>query len=103
MYALAFDMVISDLQKYYGEPYNKAYYEIKELLKKNGFEWVQGSTYMTMNDDLTALVKTVMELSKIEWFKKSVRDLRGFKVERAHPINQGENSLILYKICTFAP
>ena len=77
MYALAFDMVISDLQKYYGEPYN----EIKELLKKNGFEWVQGSTYMTMNDDLTALVKTVMELSKIEWFKKSVRDLRGFKVE----------------------
>ena len=58
MYALAFDMVISDLQKYYGEPYNKAYYEIKELLKKNGFEWVQGSTYMTMNDDLTALVKT---------------------------------------------
>lgn len=81
MYALAFDMVISDLQKYYGEPYNKAYYEIKELLKKNGFEWVQGSTYMTMNDDLTALVKTVMELSKIEQFKKSVRDLRGFKVE----------------------
>ena len=81
MYAIAFDMVISDLQKYYGEPYNKAYYEIKELLKKNGFEWVQGSTYMTMNDDLTALVKTVMELSKIEWFKKSVRDLRGFKVE----------------------
>ena len=37
MYALAFYMVISDLQKYYGEPYNKAYYEIKELLKKNGF------------------------------------------------------------------
>ena len=36
---------------------------------------------MTMNEDLTALVKTVMELSKIEWFKKSVRDLRGFKVE----------------------
>ena len=30
MYAIAFDMVISDLQKYYGEPYNKAYYEIKE-------------------------------------------------------------------------
>ena len=25
-----FDMVISDLQKYYGEPYNKAYYEIKK-------------------------------------------------------------------------
>ncbi len=60
MYALAFDMVISDLQKYYGEPYN----EIKELLKKNGFEWVQGSTYMTMNDDLTALVKQLWSFLK---------------------------------------
>ena len=30
---------------------------------------------------------------------------RGFRyrVNKAHPINQGENSLILYKICTFAP
>ena len=24
-------------------------------------------------------------------------------VDSAHPINQGENSLILYKICTFVP
>ena len=57
-------MFFSDLQKYYGEPYNKAYYEIKELLKKNGFEWVQGSTYMTMNDDLTALVKLLWSFLK---------------------------------------
>ena len=55
MYALSFDMVISDLKQYYGEPYNKAYYEIKSLLKDNGFTWVQGSTYLTANDDLTAL------------------------------------------------
>lgn len=81
MYALSFDMVISDLKQHYGEPYNNAYFEIKELLKKNGFDWVQGSTYMTQNDDLAALVKTIMELSKVDWFKKSVRDLRGFKVE----------------------
>ena len=74
-------MVISDLQKYYGEPYNKAYFEIKELLTASGFEWVQGSTYLTKADDLTAIVKTVMQLSKIDWFKKSVRDIRGFKVE----------------------
>ena len=32
-------------------------------------------------DDLSAIVKTVMELSKIDRFKKSVRDIRGFKVE----------------------
>lgn len=81
MYALSFDMVVSDLQKHYGTPYNKAYYDIKELLASNGFEWVQGSTYLSKTEDLTAIVKTVMQLSKIDWFKKSVRDIRGFKVE----------------------
>ena len=48
MYALAFDMVISDLQKYYGEPYNKAYYEIKELLKK---EWFRVGARQYIHDD----------------------------------------------------
>ncbi len=74
-------MAVNDLRKYYGEPYNNAYYEIKTLLAANGFSWIQGSTYMSQSDDLTALVKTVMDLSKIDWFKKSVRDIRGFKVE----------------------
>ena len=81
MFALSFDMVIADLKEQYGEPYNNAYYELKSLLNDNGFTWVQGSTYLTANDDLTALVKVVMELSKIDWFKKSVRDIRGYKVE----------------------
>lgn len=81
MYALAFDLVVSDLKTYYGEPYNKAYYDIKELLKGDGFEWVQGSVYLTQADELTAIVKAVMDLSKIDWFKKSVRDIRGFRVE----------------------
>ena len=81
MYALSFDMVVSDLRENYGEPYNRAYFEMKRLLKANGFEWVQGSTYLSTADDLSAIVKTVMELSKIDWFKKSVRGIRGFKVE----------------------
>ena len=81
MYALSFDMNTSDLKQYYGPSYNQAYYEIKKLLNNNGFTWVQGSTYLSDTDELTALVKVVMELSKINWFKCSVRDLRGFKVE----------------------
>lgn len=81
MYALSFDMSVSALQENYGEPYNNAYFEIKQMLMQNGFEWVQGSTYLCETDDLTSLVKTVMQLSKIDWFKKTVRDIRGFKVE----------------------
>ena len=38
-------MTVSSLEEHYGKPYNRAYYEIKECLKKNGFEWIQGSTH----------------------------------------------------------
>ena len=74
-------MSVSELRQHYGEPYNNAYYEIKELLKKDGFEWIQGSTYMTSSDDLANVIKAIMDLSKIDWFKRSVRDIRGYKVE----------------------
>ena len=81
MFAISFDMTVSELEQHYGTPYNRAYFEIKELLKENGFEWIQGSTYLTKSDDLGNLVKAIMELSKIDWFKKSVRDIRSYKVE----------------------
>jgi virulence-associated protein VapD len=81
MFAISFDLVISDLKKHYGEPYNNAYYEVKTLLEKNDFEWIQGSTYLTQSDDLGTLYKAILALSKIGWFEKSVRDIRGFKVE----------------------
>ena len=74
-------MVISNLKKHYSEPYNNAYFEIKEVLRRNGFNWVQGSTYLTESDDLGNVIKAIMDLSKIDWFKKSVRDIRGYKVE----------------------
>ncbi|MDR2651939.1 MAG: virulence protein [Prevotellaceae bacterium] len=74
-------MNISDLKINYGDPYNRAYFEIKVLMKKHRFEWVQGSTYLTQSDDLGDVFKVIIALSKINWFKKSVRDIRGFKVE----------------------
>ena len=50
-------------------------------MRTDGFEWIQGSTYMTRDNDMAKLVKAIMDLSKIDCFKKSVRDIRGFKVE----------------------
>lgn len=81
MFAISFDMSISDLEKHYGTPYNRAYFVIKEVLKMNGFNWVQGSTYLTQSDDLGNLFKAIEALKKIAWFRKSVRDIRGYKVE----------------------
>ncbi|MGV4509057.1 virulence protein, partial [Ornithobacterium rhinotracheale] len=47
MFAITFDMEISSLKEYYGEPYHKAYYDIRKLLKNYGFKWTQGSVYLS--------------------------------------------------------
>ena len=83
MYAIAFDLKIDDLKREYGDPYNGAYDEIRRELKAVGFDWMQGSVYINNNekDSLTTVYKAINKLSKIGWFKRSVRDIRAFKVE----------------------
>lgn len=81
MYAIAFDMVISELKKNYGEPYNNAYYEISNVLEKYEFYNTQGSVYLTKNSDMANLLRATMALKQVAWFKNSVRDLRVFRVE----------------------
>ena len=58
MYAIAFDLEISELKKHYGDPYNN-----------------------DTTNNLATVYKAINLLSKIEWFAKSVRDIRAFKVE----------------------
>ena len=53
MYAIEFDLKIDDLKKEYGEPYNKAYDEIRQELETLGFEWTQGSLYISTNEKNT--------------------------------------------------
>ena len=81
MFAISFDMVVSRLEKAYGKPYNRAYYEIKNVLRKCGFNWIQGSTYLSETGNLGNLYMAINSLSKIKWFRESVRDIRGYKVE----------------------
>ena len=68
MYALSFDMNITDLKENYGDIYNNAYYEIRKLLIRDGFEWIQGSTYITRSDNLINLTQAILDLKKINWF-----------------------------------
>lgn len=83
MYALAFDLKVDRLKQEYGEPYNKAYDELRQELEGLGFEWTQGSVYINHDerDSLATIYRAVNRLSRIDWFKKSVRDIRAFKVE----------------------
>ncbi|MDE7311236.1 MAG: virulence protein [Eubacterium sp.] len=83
MYAIAFDLKIDELKKAYGDPYNGAYDEIRQELESLGFAWTQGSVYINADtsNSLTTVYKAINRLSKINWFKQSVRDIRAFKVE----------------------
>ena len=83
MYAIAFDLKIDDLKKSYGEPYNGAYDEIKRELEALGFQWMQGSLYMSnaTNNTLVHVFNAINRLKEIDWFVTSVRDIRAFKVE----------------------
>ena len=81
MYAISFDMVISDLKQNYGEPYNNAYFEIGKVLRQYQFYNTQGSVYLSPNSDMANLFRAMNALKKIGWFKSSVRDIRAFRVE----------------------
>ena len=72
---------ISDLKLHYGEPYNNAYFEITNELEKYGFYRAQRSVYISEKDDLANVSRAMIALKNIEWFRKSVRDIRAFKVE----------------------
>ena len=81
MFAIAFDMSISLLKENYGEPYNNAYFEIGKELRKYTFYNAQGSVYLTQNTNMANLFDAINGLKQIEWFRKSVRDIRAFRVE----------------------
>lgn len=81
MYAISFDMVVADLKQHYGEPYNNAYFEIKTELRKFGFYNAQGSLYLTEDRNMANLFRAIDALKRIDWFKKSARDLRAFRIE----------------------
>lgn len=81
MFAVSFDFSISDLKKYYGDPYHKAYFDMRNIMVKYSFVWIQGSTYVTKNEDMSVLFDLFKELSQTEWISKSIRDIRAFEMK----------------------
>lgn len=81
MFAISFDMVVSDLRVNFGEPYTNAYYEISNILERFGFYRVQGSVYVSQDGNMLNLTLAMNALKSVSWFKNSVRDIRAFRVE----------------------
>lgn len=82
MYALAFDLVVADTEKHHPRGVSQAYSEIGAVLADHGWRRVQGSLYLTEDENMANLFQTIAALRDRPWFPKSVRDLRAFRVEQ---------------------
>ena len=53
----------------------------KPCYEVNDFYNTQGSVYLTEKNDMSVLFSAINALKEIDWFRKSVRDIRAFRVE----------------------
>ncbi|MGB7651280.1 MAG: virulence factor [Gallionella sp.] len=82
MYAVSFDLVVADTELYHPKGVAQAYSEIGAILNQHGFRRVQGSLYLTENEDMANMFLVIQALRAQVWFPKSVRDIRAFRIEQ---------------------
>lgn len=81
MFAIAFDLIVIETEARHPKGVAAAYSEIRSILQRFDFQWVQGSLYLSEKDDLANLFAAILALKSLNWFPGSVRDIRAFKVE----------------------
>ena len=62
MYAVAFDLVVAETEKHHPKGVTQAYTEIGAVLGEHGFRRVQGSLYVTENEDMANLFLAIQAL-----------------------------------------
>jgi len=82
MYAVAFDLVVADTEKHHTKGVTQAYTEIGSILSEHGFRRVQGSLYVTDDENMANLFLAIQALRNRTWFPKSVRDIRAFRIDQ---------------------
>jgi virulence-associated protein VapD len=81
MFAIAFDLIVAETEKRHPRGAAAAYSEIGTTLRRFSFERVQGSVYITTDNDMANLFTALLALKALPWFPLSVRDIRGFRIE----------------------
>ncbi|MBU0789357.1 MAG: virulence factor [Polycyclovorans sp.] len=82
MYAIAFDLVVADTELHHPKGVSQAYADIGSILNEHGFRRVQGSLYVSDNEDMAVLFLAMQALKSRAWLPKSVRDIRAFRIEQ---------------------
>lgn len=82
MFAIAFDLSVKDTEEAHPKGVSQAYSDIAITLKGRNFECVQGSLYVTEEEDMANLFRAIQDLQGLGWFAQSVRDIRAFRIEQ---------------------
>jgi len=82
MYAVAFDLVVVEAKRHHPKSVAQAYADIGTILADYGFQRVQGSLYVTDDENMANLFQAIHALRAQTWFPASVRDLRAFRIEQ---------------------
>lgn len=82
MYAISFDLVVAKTKKHHPHGVTQAYADIGKILNAYGFSRVQGSLYLTNDENMANIFSAINDLKAVDWFPKSVRDIRAFRVEQ---------------------
>jgi len=82
MFAIAFDLTVSEALEHHPKGVSQAYTDIARILSDYGFERIQGSLYVTENEDMANLFAAFQALRAEPWTAPVVRDIRAFRLEQ---------------------
>lgn len=82
MFAIAFDLVVAQVELGHPKGVPQAYSEIKQAPERFGFSNVQCSVYVCEREDLANLFAAMNALASLQWFAGCIRDIRAFRIEQ---------------------
>lgn len=82
MFAIAFDLIVENVERKHPKGVPQAYSDIRQTLERFGFTRVQGSVYVCEREDLANLFAAMNALKSLQWFAGCVRDIRAFRIEQ---------------------
>ncbi len=74
--------MVADTEQHHPKGVAQAYTKIGAVLAEHGFRRVQGSVYVTDDENMANLFLAIQALKSMPWFPKSVRDIRAFRIEQ---------------------
>lgn len=87
---ITFDLDTNALKMYYPkENWNHAYDVIGSYMKKNGFEWLQGSVYVSKNPISSLKLEKILKrlISNNQWLHLCMRDCKETEVGKMYQKN----------------